>query len=64
MIGAVVPIALASENVGFYAALAAALVIAGAAAYPINRWLISRGEGHAVVHAQHGHRQSSRPIAR
>jgi hypothetical protein len=43
------------DNVGFYAALAAALVIAGAAAYPINRWLISRGKGHAVVHAHHAH---------
>jgi hypothetical protein len=40
---------------GFYAALAAALVIAGAAAWPVNRWLIARGKGHAVVHAHHGH---------
>jgi len=43
-------------SVGFYAALTAALIIAGAAAYPINRWLISRGKGHAVVHQYHqGH---------
>jgi hypothetical protein len=42
-------------NIGFYAALTAALIIAGAAAYPINRWLISRGKGHAVVHQQHAH---------
>jgi hypothetical protein len=40
---------------GFYAALAAALVIAGAAALPVNRWLIARGRGHAVVHSHHGH---------
>jgi hypothetical protein len=26
---------------------------AGAVAYPVNRWLIARGKGHAVVHAQH-----------
>ncbi|RKQ86703.1 uncharacterized protein DUF4396 [Solirubrobacter pauli] len=43
------------SDVGFWAALAAALLIAGAAAYPVNRWLISRGKGHAVVHAHHGH---------
>jgi hypothetical protein len=40
-------------DLGFYAALAAALVIAGAAALPVNRWLIARGKGHAVVHAHH-----------
>jgi hypothetical protein len=41
-------------DVGFWAALAAALVIAGATAYPANRWLLARGRGHAVVHAHHG----------
>ncbi len=40
-------------DIGFWAALAAALLIAGAAAYPANRWLISRGKGHAVVHEHH-----------
>ena len=35
--------------------ISAALIIAGAAAYPINRWLISRGKGHAVVHEHHAH---------
>jgi hypothetical protein len=39
----------------FWAALAMALIIAGVAAFPVNRWLISRGKGHAVVHAHHGH---------
>lgn len=39
----------------FWTALAGALVIAGAAAYPLNRWLIARGSGHAVVHAHHHH---------
>ena len=43
------------NDVGFYAALTAALIIAGAAAYPVNRWLISRGKGHAVVHQHHAH---------
>ena len=39
---------------GFYAALAFALLVAGAFAYPANRWLIARGKGHAVVHEHHG----------
>ena len=43
------------DDIGFYAALAAALIIAGAAAYPVNRRLISRGKGHAVVHQHHAH---------
>ena len=37
----------------FWGSLAVALLIAGAAAYPANRWLIARGRGHAVVHARH-----------
>ena len=43
------------SDIGFWAALAASLLIAGAAAYPVNRWLISRGKGHAVVHQHHAH---------
>ena len=39
----------------FWGSLAIALVLAGAAAYPVNRWLIARGRGHAVVHALHEH---------
>jgi Domain of unknown function (DUF4396) len=81
-IGAVIPIALASDtlsiaimeivdnaillvipgamdaglgDIGFWAALAFALLVAGAAAYPANRWLIARGKGHAVVHRHHAH---------
>ena len=76
-IGAVIPIALASDtlsiavmeivdnlimvavpgameagldNVLFWGALSVALVIAGVFALPVNRWLIARGRGHAVVH--------------
>lgn len=37
----------------FWGSLAAALLIAGAAAFPVNRWLISRGWGHALVHKHH-----------
>jgi hypothetical protein len=76
-LGAVVPIALASDTLSialmeivdnaimvvvpgamdaglgdvlFWGALALALVVAGTAAVPLNRWLIARGKGHAVVH--------------
>jgi hypothetical protein len=34
----------------FWGSLAFALVVAGAVAMPVNRWLIARGKGHAVVH--------------
>ena len=43
------------DDIGFWLALAAALLIAGAAAFPVNRWLIGRGKGHAVVHQHHAH---------
>ena len=77
-LGAVVPIALASDTLSiavmevvdnaimllvpgameagvdsllFWGALSFALVVAGLVALPVNRWLIARGRGHAVVHA-------------
>jgi len=37
-------------DVLFWGSLSFALVIAGAFALPVNRWLIARGKGHAVVH--------------
>lgn len=37
----------------FWVSLAVALLIAGTAAFPVNRWLIARRKGHAVVHAYH-----------
>jgi len=76
-LGAVVPIALASDTLSiatmevvdnaivlavpgaldaglgdvlFWGSLAFALAVAGAAAFPVNRRLIARGRGHAVVH--------------
>jgi hypothetical protein len=39
----------------FWGSLAVALSAAFVAAYPVNRWLISRGRGHAVAHAHHAH---------
>jgi hypothetical protein len=76
-LGAVIPIALASDTVSiavmeivdnliilavpgameaglasflFWGSLAFALLVAGLVALPVNRWLIARGKGHAVVH--------------
>lgn len=34
----------------FWGALSFALAVAGAFAFPLNRWLIRRGRGHAAVH--------------
>ena len=34
----------------FWGSLAFALATAGVVAVPVNRWLIARGKGHAVVH--------------
>jgi hypothetical protein len=77
-IGAVVPIALASDTLSiavmevvdngiilvipgameagvgdvlFWGSLSVALVIAGFFAFPVNRWLLARGKGHAAIHA-------------
>jgi hypothetical protein len=79
-LGAVIPLALASDTISiavmeivdnaivlavpgameaglgdalFWGSLAGALVIAGIVAFPVNRWLLLRGKGHAVVHAHH-----------
>jgi hypothetical protein len=38
-------------DVLFWGSLAFALVLAGAVALPVNRWLLKRGKGHAAVHA-------------
>ena len=35
-------------------ALALAFAIAAVVAFPVNRWLVAHGRGHAVVHAHHG----------
>jgi uncharacterized membrane protein len=37
----------------FWGSLAVALGIAWVVAFPVNRWLIARGRGHAVVHDRH-----------
>lgn len=39
----------------FWGSLGFALAVAFVAAFPVNRYLIARGKGHAVVHQHHGH---------
>jgi hypothetical protein len=53
----VIPGAMAAglSDALFWGSLAFSLVIAFMAAFPVNRWLIARGKGHAVVHAHHAH---------
>jgi hypothetical protein len=53
----IVPGAIAAglDSPLFWWSLALGLLIAGAIAYPVNRWLIARGKGHAVMHAHHAH---------
>jgi hypothetical protein len=41
------------DSLLFWGSLALSLVIAFLAAYPVNRYLIARGRGHALVHAHH-----------
>jgi hypothetical protein len=38
----------------FWGALALSLVVAFVVTTPVNRWMIGRGKGHAVVHGHHG----------
>jgi hypothetical protein len=53
----VVPGALAAGLADglFWWSLAVSLVIAFVLTVPVNRWLIGRGRGHAVMHELHGH---------
>ncbi|MFD9025549.1 DUF4396 domain-containing protein [Streptomyces parvulus] len=37
----------------FWATLAAALAVAFVLTTPVNKWMIGRGKGHAVVHTHH-----------
>ncbi len=52
-----VPGAMAAglDDALFWWSLGVSLAIAFVAAVPVNRWLIARGRGHAVVHALHAH---------
>ena len=41
------------DSMLFWASLASSLVVAFVLTTPVNRWLISKGRGHAVVHEYH-----------
>lgn len=41
------------DSFTFWGSLVFSLLVAGVAAFPVNRWLIGRGSGHAVVHEFH-----------
>jgi uncharacterized membrane protein (Fun14 family) len=41
-------------EITFWGSLALSLLMGGLAAYPVVRWLIAHGRGHAVVHGRHG----------
>jgi len=43
------------DSLLFWGSLAFALVVAGLVALPVNRWLIARGKGHAVIHQAGAH---------
>ena len=48
-------IAAGLDDALFWWSLGVSLLIAFVAAFPVNRWLIARGRGHAVVHDLHAH---------
>ena len=41
------------DSLFFWTSMGVALAVAGVVAYPVNRWLIARGKGHAVAHTHH-----------
>jgi pimeloyl-ACP methyl ester carboxylesterase len=54
VLGMVIGTAAGLASALFWLSLAAALAVAFLVTVPLNRWLISRGRGHAVLHAHHG----------
>ncbi|MGH2491287.1 MAG: DUF4396 domain-containing protein [Candidatus Limnocylindria bacterium] len=42
------------DSLLFWASLAVGFAIAFVATFPVNRWLIERGRGHAIAHSAHG----------
>ncbi len=50
----------AITDILFWGSLAIALLVAGVATFPVMRWLISRGRGHAVVHKHHADKNGPR----
>jgi hypothetical protein len=50
------------DSILFWGSLAFALSVAGIVTVPLNRWLIARGKGHAVVHETGIHGGPSIPL--
>jgi hypothetical protein len=48
-------IAAGLDEALFWWSLGVSLLLAFIFAFPLNRWLIARGRGHAVIHEVHGH---------
>lgn len=42
------------DSLLFWGAMVFSFIVALLAAWPLNRWLLARGRGHALVHAHHG----------
>lgn len=42
----------------FWASLALSLIAAFLAAFPVNRYLLTKGKGHALIHKYHDHSKS------
>lgn len=36
-----------------WGSLTVSMILAGAVAFPVNRWLLKKGRGHALVHQHH-----------
>ena len=51
-LSATVPGAMTAQLIDplFWGSLALSLALAGLTAFPVNRWLIEHGQGHAVIH--------------
>ena len=56
LVMAVIPGAMNAGLVNpvFWVSMSISLVVAFLAAYPVNRYLLSRGKGHALTHEHHG----------
>jgi Domain of unknown function (DUF4396) len=48
----------------FWGSLALGLAVAWVAAFPVNRWLLARGQGHALVSDHHGGHHEPTPGTR
>ncbi len=44
------------NNLIFWISMPISLLAAFIAAFPVNRYLLARGKGHALLHTMHGHR--------